>query len=97
MHDICTQGLGRVPMAGKRVPVLIPDHTRHAPIPLFFRYANVNVFKHEHENPTALRTIGTIGADELYRLSGGWVGFSEGNKYFFSSSCTSRLRGLLSQ
>lgn len=117
VRDICAEALSRIPMAGKRVLVLIPDHTRHAPIPLFFRvlfdligkqvkaldyliatgthhpmseehilahvgispqekrtrYAKINFFNHEHDNPSALRTIGTIEADELHLLSGGLV------------------------
>ncbi len=115
--EICAHALAAVPLDGKRVLVLIPDHTRHAPIPLFFRlifdllgdrvhaldyliatgthhpmsvehilthvgiteqekrtrYAKVNFFNHEHDTPAALRTIGTIGADELHRLSGGLI------------------------
>jgi nickel-dependent lactate racemase len=37
VRDICAQALTPLPLAGKRVLVLIPDHTRHAPIDLFFR------------------------------------------------------------
>jgi len=34
--EICARALEGLPVDGKRVLVLIPDHTRHAPIPLFF-------------------------------------------------------------
>lgn len=36
VREICHDGLSRVDLAGKRVLVLIPDHTRHAAIDLFF-------------------------------------------------------------
>lgn len=115
IRAICARALASVPLAGTRVLVLIPDHTRHAPIGLFFRvlfeligtqvkaldyliatgthhpmshehilehvgitddekrtrYAKVNFFNHEHDNPAALRTIGVITPEELHSLSGG--------------------------
>jgi nickel-dependent lactate racemase len=37
VKDICASALEDLPLDGKRVLVLIPDHTRHAPIGLFFR------------------------------------------------------------
>jgi nickel-dependent lactate racemase len=36
VKEICAVALSAVPLEGKRVIVLIPDHTRHAPIDLFF-------------------------------------------------------------
>lgn len=36
IKDICTNTLAALPLDGKRVLVLIPDHTRHAPIDRFF-------------------------------------------------------------
>jgi nickel-dependent lactate racemase len=36
VKDICAATLADLPLDGKRVLVLIPDHTRHAPIDLFF-------------------------------------------------------------
>jgi len=36
VKDICAAALEDLPLDGKRVLVLIPDHTRHAPIDLFF-------------------------------------------------------------
>jgi len=113
--QICKEALEHVPLDGKRVLVLIPDHTRHARIALFFHllhvlltrrvraldyliatgthadmeperiyrhvgiteeehrtiFSNVRFFNHEHANPAALATIGTIPADEISRLTQG--------------------------
>jgi nickel-dependent lactate racemase len=115
IRSVCAEAIAELPLHDKRVLVLIPDHTRHAPIGLFFRilfdliggqvkaldyliatgthhpmsrdhilrhvgiteaeyrstYAKVNFFNHEHDNPAALRTIGTISPEELHALSGG--------------------------
>jgi nickel-dependent lactate racemase len=37
VQDICEAALAGLPLDGQRVLVLIPDHTRHAPIDRFFR------------------------------------------------------------
>jgi len=37
IRTICAEAVGKLSLDGKRVLVLIPDHTRHAPIDLFFR------------------------------------------------------------
>ncbi|HEY4688525.1 MAG TPA: lactate racemase domain-containing protein [Anaerolineae bacterium] len=37
IESIIVQGLDSLPLAGKRVLVIIPDHTRTMPLPLFFR------------------------------------------------------------
>jgi lactate racemase len=37
VRSICAQAIASLALDGKRVLVLIPDHTRHAPIDLFFR------------------------------------------------------------
>ncbi len=37
VHNLIAEVLTQVDLAGKRVLVIIPDHTRTAPIPLFFR------------------------------------------------------------
>jgi len=37
VRDITAQALSRIDLAGKRVLVIIPDSTRTAPVPLFFR------------------------------------------------------------
>jgi nickel-dependent lactate racemase len=112
---ICKEALERLPLNGKNVLVLIPDHTRHARIALFFHilhellgrrvrsldfliatgthadmeperiyqhvgitrgehqtvFSGVRFFNHEHANPAALATIGTIPADEISRLTEG--------------------------
>ncbi len=36
IRTICTEATGKLNLDGKRVLVLIPDHTRHAPIDVFF-------------------------------------------------------------
>lgn len=115
VRELCAQALAALSLRDKRVLVLIPDHTRHAPIGLFFKtlydlvgqdvraldylvatgthhpmsldhilrhvgispdehktkYAKVNFYNHEHDNPRELKTIGTISAAELAQLSGG--------------------------
>ena len=37
VHDLMAEALAQANLDGKRVLVIIPDHTRTAPIPLFFR------------------------------------------------------------
>ena len=37
VRELAAEGLGQVELAGKRVLVIIPDHTRSGPIPLMFR------------------------------------------------------------
>ena len=37
VEEICATAVADLPVDGKRVLVLIPDHTRHAPISIFFR------------------------------------------------------------
>ncbi len=37
VHDLTAEALAQAKLDGKRVLVIIPDHTRTAPIPLFFR------------------------------------------------------------
>ncbi|HTY57571.1 MAG TPA: lactate racemase domain-containing protein, partial [Bacteroidota bacterium] len=115
VRDLCSEALGRLDLRDKRVLVLIPDHTRHAPIGMFFRalydvlgsevkcldylvatgthrameeerlyrhigitkqehrevFTKVRLLAHEHDNPAALRTIGTIPAAEIRSLTGG--------------------------
>lgn len=112
---ICKEALDQLHLDRKDVLVLIPDHTRHARIALFFHilhellgkrvrsldfliatgthadmdperiyqhvgitkaehqsaFSNVRFFNHEHANPAALATIGTIPGDELSRLTEG--------------------------
>jgi hypothetical protein len=37
IREICEETLAGLPLDNKKVLVLIPDHTRHAPVDLFFR------------------------------------------------------------
>lgn len=113
IRQICEEALRPLALAGKRVLVLIPDHTRHARIDSFFHlfydllggtvktleyliatgthagmeperiykhvgisaderkttYKNVSFFNHEHENRSALSTIGTLSAEEIATLT----------------------------
>ncbi len=115
VREICVEALSQLSLDGRRVLVLVPDHTRHAPIDLFFHllyeligkrvrsfdvlvatgthqpmpldriyrhvginaeehrknYPNVQFFNHEHDKPSALTSVGTIGAEEIARLTGG--------------------------
>ena len=115
IEEICADTLLPLDLKGKRVLVLIPDHTRHAPIDQFFRilhrllggsvrcldylvatgthrametdrlyrhvgitaeehrttFRNVRFLAHEHDNPAALTSIGTIPAAEIRTLTGG--------------------------
>jgi nickel-dependent lactate racemase len=36
IKDICTEGLGKLDLNGKKVLIIVPDHTRQAPIGKFF-------------------------------------------------------------
>ena len=115
VDEICATAVADLPVDGKRVLVLIPDHTRHAPIGLFFRiltrhlsqrvkaldflvatgthhpmtadhiyrhvgltalehrskYPNVKFFNHEHDNPSALVTLGTLTGEVIAGLTNG--------------------------
>ncbi len=117
VRDLCETALASLSLAEKRVLVLIPDHTRHTPIDMFFhiicdllgqkvkaldyliatgthqamsveriyqhvgitarehreRYTKVRFFNHEHQNASALATIGTILAAEIHALSNGFL------------------------
>ena len=37
VHDLIAEAVAQMDLGGKRVLVIIPDYTRTAPIPLFFR------------------------------------------------------------
>jgi len=113
--ELSREGLAGTACGGKRVLAVIPDSTRTAPVPLFFRllcdevgsraekldflialgthplmseerilahlgltaeqrrsrYAGVDLFNHEWDNPDALTTIGTLWAKEVREISGG--------------------------
>lgn len=115
VRSLCEEALASISLEEKRVLVLIPDHTRHARLSLFFqlfhellgakakaldymiasgthppmemeriyrhvgitaaehrtKYSRVRFFNHEHNNPQALTTIGTIPDSEINRLTNG--------------------------
>ena len=115
VRALVAQSLAGQELAGKRVLVLIPDGTRSAPIPLFFRcfheelsgrvaaldylvalgthqpmseaalnrlvgitaeeraakYAEVRIYNHTWDDPSALATLGVISAEEIAALTGG--------------------------
>jgi nickel-dependent lactate racemase len=45
VRDVLAKGFAGVPVSGRRVLVLIPDDTRHAPIPMLYRLLNEIVGK----------------------------------------------------
>jgi len=115
VREVVREALAAHDFRGKRVLLIVPDHTRTAPIPMFFRllyemiapaakkfdvlialgthppeeeeriaellgagaderarrFPGVEVFNHDWNNPSALREIGTIPAEEMARLSDG--------------------------
>ncbi|MBX2993013.1 MAG: DUF2088 domain-containing protein [Bacteroidetes bacterium] len=115
VKQICTATIEGLPLDGKRVLVLIPDYTRHAPINTFFtiltdllyrrvkamdflvatgthapmpieriyelvgiteadhlnRFRSIHFFNHEHANPDALTTLGSLPAHEVSALTNG--------------------------
>ncbi|MBN1349997.1 DUF2088 domain-containing protein [candidate division KSB1 bacterium] len=115
VREFCAQAFEKHPLRNKRVLVIIPDHTRTAPIPLFFKlfheligdqvakldylvalgthpplseaklmqlvgitkeerhskYANIDFYNHQWDDPAALETIGRIGAEEIEFISNG--------------------------
>jgi nickel-dependent lactate racemase len=72
VSTICAQALASLALDGKRVLVLIPDHTRHAPIDLFFRVLG----EHLYERVAALDYLVATGThaamapERLYRHVG---------------------------
>lgn len=115
IRAIISNALGQLNLTGKRVLAIIPDATRSAPIPLFFRifteyllprvkkldflialgthspmsdesinklvgitpgerqskFAAIDFYNHEWDNPHVLKNIGEIQADEIEKISGG--------------------------
>ena len=115
VKEICATAVTDLPVDGKRVLVLIPDRTRHAPIDIFFhiltdllcrrvnrldflvasgthhpmsmeaiynhvgitaaehqaKFANVGFFNHEHDNPSALVSLGKLLGKEISKLTEG--------------------------
>jgi len=115
IRELFEKALEKLSLKDKKVLAIVPDHTRTAPMDIFFKilyetightvktldylialgthpeepiesilkrmgitkkewlanYKNVHFFNHQWKNPDALRTIGTLTADEIESLSGG--------------------------
>jgi len=67
VKNVCEEALADLPLDGKRVLVLIPDHTRHAPIGLFFRVLS-DLLQHRVRELAYLVATGTHAAMEPERL-----------------------------
>jgi len=72
VHDLMVEALARADLDGKRVLVIIPDHTRTAPIPLFFRLFHELLGGRVAalDYLVALGTHQPMGEDALNRLVG---------------------------
>ncbi len=72
VHDLVAQACEQLPVDGKRVLVIIPDGTRTAPIPLFFRtlYANLGKRVASLDYLIALGTHPPMNEVEIERLVG---------------------------
>ena len=72
VHDLVAQACEQLPVDGKRVLVIIPDGTRTAPIPLFFRtlYANLGQRVASLDYLIALGTHPPMNEAEIERLVG---------------------------
>ena len=72
VRDICAHTLANLPLTGKRVLVLIPDHTRHAPIALFFHII-YDLIGHKAKNLDYLIANGThqaMSTEQIYQHVG---------------------------
>ncbi len=67
VERICREALASLALRGKRVLVLIPDHTRHAPIDLFFRII-FDAIGHEVRALDYLVATGTHQAMSMERI-----------------------------
>ena len=67
IRGICAEALSDLPLDGKRVLVLIPDHTRHAPIDLFFHVLS-DLLQPRVEALDYLVATGTHAAMEMERI-----------------------------
>ena len=72
VKDICEAALADLPLDGKRVLVLIPDHTRHAPIDLFFRVLSDHLLPRVRvlDYMVATGTHAAMEPERLYRHVG---------------------------
>jgi nickel-dependent lactate racemase len=72
VEDICEAALTDLPLDSKRVLVLIPDHTRHAPIALFFRILSDRLLPRVHtlDYLVATGTHAPMEPERLYRHLG---------------------------
>jgi nickel-dependent lactate racemase len=72
VQDICEAALTDLPLDGKRVLVLIPDHTRHAPIDLFFRVLSDHLLPRVRvlDYMVATGTHAAMDPERLYRHVG---------------------------
>lgn len=66
-RELCEQALGRLALDSKRVLVLLPDHTRHAPVDLFFHVIS-DALKTRVAQLDYLIATGTHAAMELDRI-----------------------------
>ena len=67
VKEICAAALAELPLDGKRVLVLIPDHTRHAPIDLFFHVLS-DLLQTRVKTLDYLVATGTHAAMEIERI-----------------------------
>ena len=67
IRAVCAEAIEQVALDGKRVLVLIPDHTRHAPIDLFFRVL-YDLLGHRVSALDYLVATGTHQAMEMERI-----------------------------
>jgi lactate racemase len=72
VQEICESALVDLPLDGKTVLVLIPDHTRHAPIDLFFRVLSDHLLPRVRvlDYMVATGTHAAMDPERLYRHVG---------------------------
>ena len=72
VREICAEALADLPVDGKNVLVLIPDHTRHAPIGLFFEILGGELLGRVKalDYLVATGTHASMSAERIYRHVG---------------------------
>lgn len=72
VESICEDALSRLALDGKRILVLLPDHTRHGPIDLFFRVISRALEKRvkQLDYLIATGTHASMEQDRIYRHVG---------------------------